>query len=187
MILGNYPELQRVANIQRAHIWPKHTGGKGLDIFGMLREDVCSNRNYFLFQAEVEYQFDRKKIILVPTFSDGNIHFKLVVLYKAILESELVIRNHSKSKSQAIMWTDLHNKRIRHDFNTNGCWPFMRLIAQHTFAALKKAQNSDGAIAFTQTEYSCIKDGAIKLAKISFDDSDTNQTVRNVLKFNGYN
>jgi hypothetical protein len=61
MILGNYPELQRVANLQRAHIWPKHTGGRGLDIFGMLREDVCSYRNYFLFQAEVEYQFDRKK------------------------------------------------------------------------------------------------------------------------------
>lgn len=188
MILGSYPQTGRAANIQRAHIWPKHTFGRGLDVFGLERESLCSCQNYLLLQAEVEYYFDRKKIILVPTFSgDGSIHFRLYVLYTAMLTAELKIQTHNKSGSQLIPWSDLHTKPIAHIFHNDGPAPFMRLIAQHTFASLKKAQRSAEAIVFSDADHSSFRDGAIALARRSLHGEDRDQTIRNVLKYNGFN
>jgi len=184
MILGAFPRTTGSANVQRAHIWPNHTAGKGLDIFGLEPEDLCSPRNYMMMQAELEYLFDRKKFILVPTFSPGGTTFRLVVLYSALLSSDLEINTHSKNGPGAVIpWTDLHNKPISHVFTEGASQPFMRLLAQHTFAALKKAK-SRGGVTFSDSDCDSFKAGAITLARRSLGEEGP--TVRNVLKYNGF-
>jgi hypothetical protein len=107
------------------------------------------------------------------------------VLYRALLSSDLKIISHSRKGPGAVIpWTDLHNKQISHVFPERAPKPFMRLLAQHTFAALKKAK-SRGGMAFSDSDFDSFKTGAIILAKGSLGDEG--RTMKNVLTYNGFN
>lgn len=81
MLLGTLPDQKYCANIIRAHIWPKHTFGKGLEIFSLSSDAMSNPRNYIMLQSEIEYLFDRKKFILLPVHKrDGYFNLRVVVL-----------------------------------------------------------------------------------------------------------
>ena len=176
MILGKLLAQNSVANIQRAHIWPKHTFGKGLNIFDLEQEAVSNVRNYLLMQAELEYYFDRKKFILVPVASSTGsassssssvtYSFKVVVLYSDLLKSNIVFKPHSGTRKLEIPWSQINGMKLTHQFKDSSK-PFTRLIAQHCFSSMKKAKRC-GAV--DDVFCSSFHESVCNLARRSLDE-----------------
>ena len=71
--------------------------------------------------------------------------------------------NKAKSKRQFnYAWADLDGLVSSHVFSDHGN-PFLRLIAQHSFCAIKKAMKSDNA---RDINYTTIQEETIKLARL---------------------
>jgi hypothetical protein len=165
MLLGQLPDQHNCANIQRAHIWPRHTFGKGLEFLNLNNADLNSCRNYLILQAEIEFYFDRKKFILLPVYrgDEGEFSLKVVVLYHDLLKETLQIRPHSKRRHFDYLWSDLDGRVSSHVFS-KAKKPFLRLIAQHCFCALRNAMKSDNA---RDIDFADLQEETIKLARLS--------------------
>jgi hypothetical protein len=176
MLLGTLPDRHYCANILAAHIWPKHTYGKGLETFDLSQNDMSSPRNYLLLQAEIEHLFDRKQFILLPVHvQEGEFALRVVVLYPDLLGKTITIHSRSKLREFEFPFSDLHGRQSDHVFSTNKK-PFLRLIAQHAFCAMKKAIRL-GAV--TEDYCSNLRNETIELARQSLGD------VSKILQYNG--
>jgi hypothetical protein len=173
MLLGTLPDQHCCANIQRAHIWPKHTYGKGLEILDLSPNDLNSPRNYLLLQAEIEYYFDRKQFILLPVnIEDGCFSLRVVVLYPELLNKSIRICPRGNLAFD-FPWSELNGLVSAHAFS-EGKKPFLRLIAQHAFAAMKKAISS-GAV----DEHYCygLRNEAVELARRSLGEDSIERVL----------
>jgi hypothetical protein len=174
MLLGTLPDQHFCANIRRAHIWPKHTYGKGLEILDLSPDDLNSPRNYLLLQAEIEYYFDRKQFILLPVnIEDGRFSLRVVVLYPELLNQSIRIYPQSRKRAFDFPWSELNGLVSAHVFS-EGKKPFLRLIAQHAFAAMKKAISS-GAV----DEHFCygLRNETIELARRSLGEDSIERVL----------
>lgn len=178
MVLGTLPARNSVANVQRAHIWPKHTHGKGLDILQLDHDSLISTSNYLLLQNEIEYHFDRMHIMFLinSTSVPNTISFRVLVLEKPLLHQDLVLQNHSKSCSYAIPWASLQGQNFYHQF-AGEKRPFLRLLAQHAFCALRRAQKL-GYVG--EDSFPSLGNEAIELARKSL----ANNQICDLLEFN---
>jgi hypothetical protein len=168
MVLGKLPAINSVANVQRAHIWPKHTFGKGLEILQLDPDSMNSPRNYLLLQKEIEQHFDRMQIMFLPCSSllPETLSLRVVVLDVSLLSEDLVLQTNSKTHSHSIPWISLNNMRFDHQF-TGDKKPFLRLIAQHAFCALRKAEKA-GFV--TGETFPVLGNETIELARNSLED-----------------
>jgi hypothetical protein len=145
MILGKLPAQKQVCNIVNAHIWPKHTNGRGLDVFNLEAADLNHVRNFLRLQSELEKAFDMKKLILLPDFDvtpenvieADSIRLRVKILDLSLKGTKLTLQNHSGSKTFTINWNDIDGKLINKVFKKSK--PFLRLLAQHAHISLGKA------------------------------------------------
>lgn len=178
MVLGKLPAINSVANVQRAHIWPKHTFGKGLEILELDHDSLNSPRNYLLLQNEIEYHFDRMHIMLLPAFTSipNELSFRIVVLELPLLSQDLLLQSHSKIRSYSIPWSSLNNFECYHKF-IGDQKPFLRLIAQHAFCALRRAQK-EGYV--DDKTFPSLGNETIELARNSLED----RKIRELMEHN---
>lgn len=178
MLLGTLPDQHFCANIQRAHIWPKHTHGRGLEILELSPHDLNSPRNYLLLQAEIEYYFDRKKFILLPVNIDhGNFSLRVIVLDPELLKENIRISSHSKKRSFNFPWSALNGLVSDHVFSEEKK-PFLRMIAQHAFSSMKNAISS-GVV--EESFCSSLRSETIELARRSLGED----SIKRVSEPNG--
>jgi hypothetical protein len=175
MVLGDMPANHCVANILRAPIWPYHTHGKGLDILNLESDAVDDPKNFLLLQKEIEYHFDRMHIMFLPSYTSlpETLCFRVVVLEQPLLSENLVLNSHNQRYSHSIPWSDLNGMEFHHKFlGVNK--PFLRLIAQHAFCALRRAQK----LGFVDDDsFPSLGTETIQLARHSLDDEQIRQMI----------
>jgi hypothetical protein len=132
-----------------------------------------------MFQAEIEYHFDRKNFILLPVHrAEGGFSLKAMVLYRDLLKETFKISPHSKGKEKQqekkkekqhekrhfnYSWSDLDGLVSSHVFSETSK-PFLRLIAQHSFCAIRKAMKSGNA---REINFADLQEETIELARLS--------------------
>jgi hypothetical protein len=103
-----------------AHIWPHHTGGRGLENFGLEDSFVWRPRNALLLLKTVEKSFDHMR---AGFFYDGT-SFKYVVLDPALLQ---------ETASEGVTFASLHDTELQLPSyaTTTNAFPCRRLLAWH--------------------------------------------------------
>ena len=151
--------------VKRAHIWPDHTRGTGLELFRLQQADVNDHRNFLFLHYVIEHHFDRLDLTFVPfdfisatTMGDSNFTAandsadstcaSLTVSTLAELETlnkfKLLVLNpmlrdvvvEPHSSSQTVKLGDLHGHPIRFGINM----PFTRLLAAHAANSISHAR-----------------------------------------------
>jgi hypothetical protein len=108
-----------------AHIFPNHTGGVGLDLFGLATTDIDNPRNFLRLQAQVEKAFDARRL----TF----------ILHGGALCAYLVDRSleNTRLNGTNLRFRNLHLRPL--NFH-NDERPYHRLLAAHAAHCFKNAQ-----------------------------------------------
>ena len=133
MVLGKASHCDIVS----AHIWPNHTGGHGLDTFGLTTTDLTNPRNFLRLHDKIEKAFDRKHLTFLPAndFNDGAsdvVSLMVVILNPALLFETLAYNEES------IDMESLDGKIFHHNFPVDKT-PFLRLLAVHALRAHQRA------------------------------------------------
>ncbi len=126
MVLGTCTHAQIIS----AHIWPKHTYGKGLDVFELSVLDVNNPRNFLRLHKSIEKAFDRKRLTFVPACvtSNGELKMKVIILDPTLLDEDI-------SYNQiTIKFSTLHNMPFDYAFCPTAM-PYTRLLSAHTLRA----------------------------------------------------
>ena len=126
MVLGACTHAQIIS----AHIWPKHTYGKGLDAFELSPLDVNNPRNFLRLHNSIEKAFDRKRLTFVPVSvtSNGELKMKVIILDPALLNEDV-------SYNQTIFkFSTLHDMPFDYVFGPTTT-PYTRLLSAHTLRA----------------------------------------------------
>jgi len=145
------------APVITSHIWPKHTCGQGLTIFGLVREDVNNERNLLRLHHRIEHHFDRRNLI-----------FQIVDSHPTRLRLKLVVLN-SEINNQQLDYHDLTFAQLNgreFDFPVDQA-PFRRLLAVHAFDAFLKARD-EGWV--TEEFFNSGMDFGLQLASRSVDE-----------------
>jgi hypothetical protein len=115
--------------ITAAHIWPIVSRGRGLDRFGLTRQDVHDARNGLLLLRTVEKAFDAKR----AGFFCGAKSEPVFVVLDPTLMNETV--------KDSLKFRDLMNKRLKlPDYaQSESHYPRRRLLAWHFSRVLREA------------------------------------------------
>jgi hypothetical protein len=164
MVLGEVTH----SHIICSHIWPKHTAGRGLDMFGLEESDVSNPRNFLRLHTAIERAFDRKQLTFVADPSvDGVISLKLVVLDPNLMQGSFF------ASEAEIFFSALHDNPIHYQFQPNRR-PFLRLLATHTKQAFEKAKANGWIEQDAQSEG---RQRALELARLSIGPTDNSSVL----------
>jgi hypothetical protein len=108
-----------------AHIFPNHTGGVGLELFGLETTDIDNPRNFLRLQAQVEKAFDARRLTIV--LHGGALHAYL--LDRSLENTSLHGTN--------LRFRDVHMRPLTFQ---NAERPYHRLLAAHAGQCFKHAQ-----------------------------------------------
>ena len=131
MVLGRVTHCHVVC----AHIWPRGTIGKGLEIFDLHNADVNNPRNFLRLQKSIEKAFDDKRLIFVPVSLalSGALTLKVVILDPSLNTEDLSYNNIT------VKFSTIQKKLFSYTF-LPGKTPFTRLLANHAVQAMNKAK-----------------------------------------------
>jgi len=107
---------QADALVKTAHIWPNHTNGVGLPLFGLAIKDLTSPRNFLRLHEQVEKAFDHRRLTIV--FHGGQ-------LSAYVLDPSLM---NMRIKGTQYTFRDCHQYPLTF---LNDERPFHRLLAAH--------------------------------------------------------
>ena len=126
MVLG----LCTHAEIICAHIWPKHTYGKGLDSFELTALDVNNPRNFLRLHKSIEKAFDRKRLTFVPAgvTSNSELMMKVIILDPTLLDEDI------SYNQTTVKFNTLHDRPFDYVFRPTFT-PYTRLLSAHTYRA----------------------------------------------------
>ena len=82
MVLGNCGKKK----VACAHIWPKHTHGKGLPSFGLEEKDINCPRNFLRLNKQIEINFYKKRLAFLPDHSNDD---NIIILKVFVLDPSL--------------------------------------------------------------------------------------------------
>jgi hypothetical protein len=133
MVLG----VIQKADIICSHIWPAHTGGRGLESFNLRQEDVNNPRNFLRLHKDIERAFDHKRLYFEYVSGPSPLIMR-VVLLDPQLQSEEIKFNNGTSKP----FSSIHNQILSHQF-TEDKKPFLRLLSLHAHHAITKAKSQN--------------------------------------------
>ena len=112
--------------VRAAHIWPRHTHGRGLRMFGLDEAFVWDPRNGLLLLSTVERSFDDQR---AGFFFNGQT-FVFIVLDPKLM---------SETVRDAVKFSDLDKKPLRLPANPMNPFPCRRLLVWHFTQALENA------------------------------------------------
>ena len=112
--------------VHAAHIWPRHTHGRGLDKFGLEDAFVWEPRNGLLLLSTVERSFDHQR---AGFFFNGQT-FVFIVLDPKLM---------SETVRDAVKFSELHEKPLHLPHNPTNPFPCRRLLVWHFTQALENA------------------------------------------------
>ena len=112
--------------VHAAHIWPRHTHGRGLHMFGLEDAFVWDARNGLLLLSTVERAFDHQR---AGFFFNGQT-FVFIVLDPKLM-SETVL--------DAVKFSELHEKPLHLPHNPTNPFPCRRLLVWHFIQSLENA------------------------------------------------
>ena len=153
MVLG-----QTAGHVVRAHVWPNHSGGDGLELFGLQADLANDRRNFLLLHHAIEKQFDELNLIFVPCDPDpcdsassqsaaaaaampqsaNGATFKLIFLNP---DPHLLGTVVEPRDVRNVTFADLHGRRVR--FGQANNMPFTRLLAAHAMRGLNRARTAN--------------------------------------------
>jgi hypothetical protein len=117
-----------------AHIWPKCTMGKGLDVIGLERRDINSPRNFLRLHKSIENAFDKKRLYFSYIMEGDDIRFVVKILDPTLLQETLTV-----AKDTTISFASLQDVSFHYKF-VLPCKPFLRTIVIHAMRALENAK-----------------------------------------------
>ena len=121
---ANGPE----AAVITAHIFPNHTGGEGLELYGLRQSDIDNPRNFLRLHKQVEKAFDSRRLTIVR--HQGQLCAYLVD--KSLSGTKL-----SGIKKPHLTFGDCHLRPLAF---SNNEFPFRRLLAGHAADTFAYAQ-----------------------------------------------
>ena len=138
MIVGNVHRQDSA--ITNAHLWPNHTKGKGLTLFGLDTDEVANPRNFLRLQKQIEHAFDHQQIVFDPVFeSSSSFRLKIVVLDGELLKNKstlfrTVLLKSGRRKARRVhvdfTWEKLNGFMSNYTFSS-ALKPFTRVILHH--------------------------------------------------------
>jgi hypothetical protein len=123
------------SDIVCAHIWPRQTLGKGLEMFGLAPFDLNSPRNFLRLHKTIEREFDYKRLTFLPVSVsvNGDVQMKMVILDPALLAESISYSNTS------VKFESLQYKPFHYVF-TPKKMPFTRLLSSHALLAYSRGK-----------------------------------------------
>eukprot|EP01119_Soliformovum_irregulare_P012165 TRINITY_DN3147_c0_g1_i3.p1 TRINITY_DN3147_c0_g1~~TRINITY_DN3147_c0_g1_i3.p1 ORF type:complete len:522 (-),score=57.00 TRINITY_DN3147_c0_g1_i3:61-1626(-) len=103
--------------VRAAHIWMAHTGGKGLEKFGLSTNDLNHVRNGLLLCKPIEKAFDRKNVCFLWD------PFKQALFLHVVNEKLLKVVVHDGTT-----FADINGAQLQLPANV---WPFRRILNWH--------------------------------------------------------
>ena len=161
MVLGNATHCLIIC----AHIWPRHTLGKGLEALELLRADIDNPRNYLRLHKSIEKAFDKKRLYFSYVMEGDNIRFTLNILDPNLLNETLSVNGNVMTFSM------LEGRRFHYAFVPTARL-FLRIVAVHATKAVEKAhvlgwiEDKDDVVAK--------RERALDLARFSLDPNKLN-------------
>jgi hypothetical protein len=158
-------------NIICAHIWPRHTYGRGLETFDLNPNDINEPRNFLRLHRTIENAFDHKRLyfdLSENNHIDGQIILKVVILDPALKNVDLTYGG------MTVKMSTIDNRDFHHVF-TVPIKPYMRLLAVHANQAINKAYMM-GWIS-DDLDYAARRDRALNLARLSLDDNSARAII----------
>lgn len=153
-----------------SHIWPKHTYGKGLDMFNLKHNDINEPRNFLRLHRDIEHAFDKKWLCFdYEPISADEFKLKLRVVNPDLLDETKdvsIIKNNSRTK---ITTFGEINKETSDYIFTKEKKPFTRLLAAHANRTIHNARQF-GWIP-DESDYVSSLNRVIALARISLSGS----------------
>jgi hypothetical protein len=157
MVLGKSTNCDIIC----AHIWPRCTQGKGLEVMSLSREDVNHPRNFLRLHRAIEKAFDKKRLYFDHDSSvEGSIQLIVRIVDPSLLTETFEANNVTYS------FADLQDRPFTHHF-TPLAKPYLRLIALHASHTIEKAQSFSWVPA---GDIPARRDRLINLARLSLDD-----------------
>ena len=152
-------------NIICAHIWPKHTIGKGLETFDLEKDNINNPRNFLRLHKSIEEAFDKKQLYFVHESKSPD-EIKLVVrVICPTLLTETYEVNQIKYTFAAL------NGRESHFTFSSERKPYFRLLAAHASKAIERAGELDWIDA---GDLPARRNRALELARLSLDPISAN-------------
>ena len=108
-----------------SHIFPNHTGGAGLELFGLATTDINNPRNFLRLSAQVEKAFDARRLTFV-------LHGNELCAY--LLDPSLRGKH---LNGTSLKFSDVHMRPLKFQ---NKERPYHRLLAAHAADCFKNAQ-----------------------------------------------
>ena len=130
MVLGDVTHCHIIC----AHIWPKYTMGKGLEVLELDRKDINNPRNFLRLHKSIENAFDKKRLYFSYVMEGDDIRFTVQILDPSLLRETL------EANEATISFASLHDGTFHHKF-VFPCKPFLRTVAIHAIRSLENAQN----------------------------------------------
>lgn len=132
LFIGNLPNLKDT-RVVTLYLWPKYTGGKGLELFDLNQSDINNPANLLRVHKEIKRAYDNKQIY----FSiDNEKRLKLTVLDPALLDESNPATSFTYKAGKTVSFKKIDGKVGRIPLIN---LPFQEILSAHTRAALKNA------------------------------------------------
>ena len=154
-------------NIICAHIWPKHTLGKGLDTFELSPFDVSSPRNFLRLHKTIENAFDHKYLYFEICNIEGTTQFKLRV---RVLNPDILPILIEYGSDGGKRFEEINGQVGDFIFERDVNSPFTRLLFVHGVRAVARAKKL-GWLKEDSQEVIVAREDALKVACSSLEDN----------------
>lgn len=131
LFIGNLPNSKET-RVVTLYLWPKYTGGKGLNLLDLTQEDINNPRNFLRVHKEIKKAYDNKQIY----FSIESDKLKLTVLDPSLLDESNPSSTFTHGLNKQVTFKKMNGKIGRIQLKN---LPFLNIISAHTKAALKNA------------------------------------------------
>jgi hypothetical protein len=121
----NGPISGRDVAVISAHIYPNHTGGDGLELYGLTTTDINNPRNFLRLSTQVEKAFDARRLTIM-------LHGGELCAY--LLDRSL---EDTRLNGTSLRFRDVHLRRLTF---RNHERPYHRLLAAHAAHCFQNAQ-----------------------------------------------
>jgi hypothetical protein len=145
-----------------SYIWPQHTAGEGLEVFGLEKGCVDDPRNFLRLHKSLEKAFDRKRIIFdcVPATTAGEFKLQLNILDPDFRNDAISYNN------STVFGSDLDNTQSHYIFREDRL-PFRRLLSMHIQKAITNAKARGWIL--DEADGAALRERAIQLARLSLE------------------
>ncbi len=130
MILGNISDC----DVINSYIWPKHTNGMGLNMFGLSSYDINNPRNFLRIHENIKEAFDDKRLYYSHEFVDDRIQLFVNIIDPGLLNELQYIDDKEKK-----YFSNLNGLKFDYEFEQDRK-PFLQIIATHAERAIEKAE-----------------------------------------------